>query len=158
NIEIKEVANSEEINDFDPDFVLSLASQAPKVTSNPTYFVDNAPLSIINAHMDQEREKESVYIYGINTHQRRVMTFDGYLTFSDKVANYYRDVCFGYNKKLIIETGYANTFPRTEYSEISLVNPRIAYFGSNWDRNLSDGSYRFEEVFNYLTKNTDDIS
>ena len=157
-VKILEVSNSDEINEFNPDFVLSLASQSSKVTSHPTYFVDNAPLEIAEMHMDQEREKKSVYIYGLNTHQRRAMTFDGYLTISDIVSDYYKNVCFGYNKKLLIENGFANTFPETQYEEVSLSHPKIAYFGTNWDSGeVKDKSYRFSDIFSCLMKNSDDI-
>lgn len=114
--EATECRRSSEVNRLKPDFVLSISHQDAKLTRFPTYGVITAPTAWLSTPR----------------FLRNLLTYDGYLTVSDKVGRYIRDLLFSVQKVAEVEF-YANTYPRTDFHPLSIVTPKLAYFGTNWD-------------------------
>lgn len=117
-IEARAFRRSEDILSFQPDFVLSLTHQDPKLTPFPTYGVVTAP---------------SRYYMQTARFVRNILTYDAYFTVSDTVVRWLKDVQAGAGKIPAPVGYYANTVQRTGRTELTLENPRLAYFGTNWD-------------------------
>lgn len=117
-IEAREIRDSHDIIAFDPDFVLSLSHQDPKLTPYPTYGLLTAPTSF----------------YETPRFIRNILTYDGYLTVTPSTKEWLKDLCFGARKINTPIGFYANTAsplenaPSPDFSEASL-----AYVGTNWD-------------------------
>jgi hypothetical protein len=105
------------------DFVISVASSVPKVSDYPTY---------LNVHEPTSRFLQNEF------YLRNFMTYDGYLTISDSLRRFVRDVSFGIGRP--DEPGFY--FGTAQKSDVHTNLPeivkngqlRIAYFGTNWDR------------------------
>ena len=142
DVEIKSFCSPEEIVNFNPEFILSHSSFTPKFCNIPTYTVFNESTSYRLKHDNQIRA---------------FLTFDGYLTQSNYVAQALKDLCFGYNKVPHILT-FANTRSKTQSEgEVILKNPKLVYFGNNWEIKSGDSSGnkkpRFESLIIDLTRN-----
>ena len=125
-IEAREIRDSEEIIAFDPDFVLSIAHQDPKLTPYPTYGVMTAPCSW----------------YETPRFVRNILTYDAYLTVTPHMNEWLEDLKFG-ARKLDAETGfYANTVDCLDTtSSINFENPALVYVGTNWDGKRHEGLF-----------------
>lgn len=105
------------------DFVISVASSVPKVCDYPTY---------LNVHEPTRRFLQNEF------YLRNFMTYDGYLSISDSLRRFVRDVSFGMGRP--DEPGFY--FGTAQKSEVHTKFPeivkhgqlQIAYFGTNWDR------------------------
>lgn len=145
---IQEVKNADDINLFIPDFVISITRETPKTTSYPTYHVANLPINHYFEFEDAFTQNNKKAIKNIKT----LLTYDAYLTNSKIVGNWLEDVCFGANKDAIVFDSYYSSFYNLDYKEVNLVNPRLAYFGVNWD------GPRFGNLFATLSSNYDFMS
>lgn len=116
--DVREFHNTQEIESFNPDFVINFNFLFPKLTRIPTYAAVVAPL---------EDVPEFFIPY--------LLTFDGYFTYSRKKLNsYINDLCFSMDKAapVITAPGYYTLefdFPLTDLS-----NPKLIYCGHNWDK------------------------
>ena len=142
DLEIKSFCSTEEIVKFNPEFILSHSSFAPKFCNIPTYTIFNESTSYRLKHDNQIRA---------------FLTFDGYLTQSTYINQAIKDLCFGYNKVPHI-LSFANT--RSEIKnkqDLDLMDPKLVYFGNNWEVKSGDSSGnkkpRFESMIIELTKN-----
>lgn len=105
------------------DFVISVASSVPKVCDYPTY---------LNVHEPTAR------FLGNAFYLNNLMTYDGYLTISDSLYRFLRDLSFGIGRPG--EPGfYFDTPQKSEvYADIPQTvrdgTLKIVYFGTNWDR------------------------
>jgi len=139
-VEIKSFCSTEEIVNFNPEFILSHSSFAPKFCNIPTYTIFNESTSY--------RLKDENQV-------RAFLTFDGYLTQSKHITQAIKDLCFGYNKIPNI-LSFANTRPITQNeNRIFLNDPKLVYFGNNWEVKSGDSSGlkkpRFETLITQLT-------
>ena len=122
-IEARAFRNSQDMVDFSPDFVLSLAHQDPKLTPLPTYGVMTAP----------------VKWYETPRFIRNILTYDGYLTVTPGTKEWLGDLCFGARKKNTPIGFYANTAPLMEglaspdFPSPDFAAAKLAYIGTNWD-------------------------
>lgn len=137
-VEAREIRDSEEIIAFDPDFVLSIAHQDPKLTPFPTYGVMTAPCAW----------------YETPRFIRNILTYDAYLTVTPHMEQWLEDLTFGARKRDAEIGFYANTvscldnIPPQKYN-----NPSLVYVGTNWDGNRHAGlfthlcKYEFLELY-----------
>lgn len=115
--------NSSDVESCSPDFVLASAQTQPKLTDVPHYGVIHAPRDWFLTHRD---------------YFNNLLTYDGYLTISDTLNRFLRDVSYGAGRPRPIGY-YYNTCQRQERSADlqSLIDRRalqITYFGTNWDK------------------------
>lgn len=125
----KEINSSDDLDKFNPDFVLSISHQDPKLTKYPTYGVLTAPINFY----DTPRFKTNIFSY------------DGIFTISEKVKDWidFHLACGG---KINTKVGYyANSCPIMKFQDpIDFKNARLVYCGTNWDKS------RFENLFKNL--------
>ena len=125
----KEINSSDDLDKFNPDFVLSISHQDPKLTKYPTYGVLTAPINFY----DTPRFKTNIFSY------------DGIFTISEKVKDWidFHLACVG---KINTKVGYyANSCQIMKFQDsIDFKNARLVYCGTNWDKS------RFENLFKNL--------
>jgi hypothetical protein len=122
-IELITAKDENDLESCGAEFVISVASSVPKACDYPTY---------LNVH-----EPTSRFLQG-DFYLRNFMTYDGYLTISDSLKRFVRDVSFGIGRP--DEPGFY--FGTAQKSDVHTQVPqivrrgdlRIAYFGTNWDR------------------------
>ena len=138
-LEIKSFNNTEEIVLFAPNFILSHSNYTPKFCHIPTYVIFNEAAS----HRLVKKD-----------HIRAYLTFDGYLTQSKYIAQKVEDICFAYNKAAHVLLSFANTRVKTTYREPNLTDPKLVYFGNNWEVKSGEANGakkpRFETLINEL--------
>jgi hypothetical protein len=115
--EAKEVASSEEILAWRPDFVLALHFFTSKLTPFPTYGCMWHP----SAWMEQDI-----------SYVRNVLGYDAYLPSSERAAQWIRDLLHGLPKPTFLAPMYASC-PARPWRAPLLDAPRLAYLGTNWD-------------------------
>ena len=123
-----EVGSSTEINQMQPDFVLSLHFRTAKLTQYPTYGCMWNPPSII--------ESDSCFI-------KNILTYDGYLSSSSEVTSWLHYLLYGRAKKSFTIPFYTSC-NLTPYQAPNLEAPCLVYFGTNWD------GPRFKQLFEQL--------
>jgi len=122
-IELIDCRVAEDIEAVSPDFAISVASSIPKAADCPTY---------LTLHEPRRRFMESEF------YLNNLLTYDGFLTISDRLLRFAKDICFGVGRQT--EVGfYYNTPQKSELQadiEDAVRNDglRIGYFGTNWDR------------------------
>ena len=115
-------SNSDEVEVYQPDFVLGIASTQPKLNDVPHYGVIHEP---------RDRFLKSREYF------TNLLTYDGYLTISDSLNRFLRDVLYGVGRR--DEIGYYyNTCQRQQRTTDvgALLRDRalvVTYFGTNWD-------------------------
>jgi phosphoglycerol transferase len=120
--ELAHCANSMEVAAHAPDFVLACSSMQPKLNDVPTY-------AAIHTFRD---------LYLANRpHYDNILSCDGYLTISDSLARFIRDLTFAAGRPQ--EAGFFYlTCQRLDISAdlptlIASRRLKIAYCGTNWD-------------------------
>jgi hypothetical protein len=120
-----EVGCADEINQFAPDFVLSLHFQAAKLTAYPTYgCMWNPPVFF---------EKEEKYI-------KNTLSYDAYLVSSGDINRWLNHLLYNTPKQYFTAPFYTSCH-QVSYQAPQLEDPRLVYFGVNWD------GARFQELF-----------
>jgi len=120
--ELVHCANSMEVAAHAPSFVLACSSIQPKLNDTPHY-------AVIHAHRDLYLTERS--------HYDNILTCDGYLTISDSLARFIRDLTFGAGRPQ--EAGfYFITCQRLDIRTdlptlIASSRLKITYCGTNWD-------------------------
>ena len=120
--ELVHCANSMEVAACAPDFVLACSSVQPKLNDTPHYAVIHAPRDL---YLTERR------------HYNNILTCDGYLTISDSLARFIRDLTFGAGRPQ--EAGfYFSTCQRQDIRAdlatlIASSRLKITYCGTNWD-------------------------
>lgn len=110
-----------------PDFVISVASSIPKIADFPSY---------LTVHEPKRRFLESAFYFS------NLLTYDGYLTISDTLETFVRDLCFGVGRSQ--EVGFYFNTPQVTDIAADLQRTaeerdmRVVYLGTNWDRRLPD--------------------
>lgn len=133
SIDVKVVASSDEINDYDPDFVFSLTYQCAKRSKYPSYVSVNIPVSMVE---------------NVPRFVRNILTYDAFLTASASVDRWLKYLCAVHGKTFHIAPGYFSV-PATEFSPCDYTNATAMYMGTNWDgtrhknlfMSLSDGAW-----------------
>lgn len=125
-----EVDTAAEIKAFQPDFVIALHNNSPKLAQFPTYgCMWNPP----------------AFFEGTESFVKHVLTYDGYLTSSRVINRWLHHLLYTTPKRYFTAPFYTSC-PETPYQPPRLDNPRLAYLGSNWD-----GS-RFHDLFTGLDR------
>lgn len=116
--EAKEFQYSYEIESYEPDFILAISHQTPKLTRYPIYGLLNAPMEYFQT----------------SRFYRNVLSYDGFFAASEIVKDGVQGLCMAAGK-LNMEVGYvALTCPVVEFEDsIDFKNATIAYLGTNWD-------------------------
>jgi len=132
--ELVHCANSAEIDEHGPDFVLASASTQPKLNDVPHYGVIHEP-------RDRFLTNRKYY--------HNFLSYDGYLTISDSLSRFIQNLTFSVGRP---ETPgfYYNTCQRSERAAevdglIASGKLKITYFGTNWDK-------RREKLINLLSR------
>lgn len=133
-IEAREFKSSEDIFDFDPDFVIPISYQEPKLTRYPTY-----GLLIMTVR----------WVIGSPRFLRNICSYDGNFAVSTHVYDWLNNVCKATNKAFHVANA-AFTVPRTEFKELDLRNAKAAYMGVNWDGLRHHGLFQHFEKGDYL--------
>lgn len=134
-ITAKMFAKSEDVESFDPDFIITHTYQEPKLTHYPTYGLLTMPIA---------------WVKDVPRFVRNILTYDGFLTSSPSVINWLTDLCKRTNKSTYIAHSAFSHY-QTEFVPLDFKNAIAAYLGTNWDgkrhhdlfthSQLSDGSY-----------------
>lgn len=116
---------SEDVERVKPDFVLSVASSVPKVVDFPSY---------LTVHEPKRRFLESEFYF------RNLLSYDGFLTVSDNLTTFIRNVCFGIGRDE--EVGFYFNTPQTTTLRANIAKLgsedalKVVYLGTNWDRRM----------------------
>lgn len=133
SIEVNVFGSCEEIEYFDPDFVVTISFQAPKLTRYPTYGLMDVPVSLIK-HVPR--------------FVRNVLSYDGYMTISSSVKDWLKQLCAANNKKIHLAHS-AFSVQATQFEPVNFATAVAMYIGTNWDgarhadlfKLLSSGEY-----------------
>lgn len=124
-IELIDCRVAEDIENARPDFVISVASSIPKVADYPSY---------LTLHEPRRRFLENDF------YLKNLLSYDGFLTISDRLRRFAKDVCFGVGRQT--EVGFYYNTPQSSelHADIEAAvrddRLRVGYFGTNWDRRL----------------------
>jgi hypothetical protein len=127
-IEVRTFARSEDIYDFEPDFVLALSYQDPKLTSFPTYGLLTMPVG---------------WIRDVPRFLRNVLSYDGYWTLAPSVSKFV-GALYARAGKPDLHAVAAISYPRTDFVPLEFSRAWAAYLGTNWD------GQRHGEIFRAL--------
>jgi len=131
--ELVHCATSDEIELCAPDFVLVAAATRPKLADVPHYGVIHSPRGKFLA--DRKCFEN-------------LLTYDGYLTISDTLEKFLRDVAFGAGRPVPIGYYYNTCQRQPAAADLASLAARralrITYFGTNWDN-------RREKLFRILS-------
>ncbi|MBE9178290.1 glycosyltransferase family 2 protein [Oculatella sp. LEGE 06141] len=123
-----EVHTSEQIRLANPDFVIALHNNSPKLAGYPTYGCMWNPPS---------------FFEGTEKFVKHVFSYDGYLVSSKPIDRWLFHLLYNTNKPYFTAPFYTSC-PQTQYQPPHLENPRLMYIGSNWD------GLRFQSLFEAL--------
>lgn len=123
-----ECRTPQEIRAVQPDCVLALHNNAPKVTEFPTYgCMWNPP----------------IFFEGVEAAIANILSYDGYLVASPAIARWLHRLLSS-TPKPFLHTPFYTSSPASEFRTPSLENPQLFYCGSNWD------GQRFQDLFQQL--------
>ncbi len=128
-IETRVLASSDEVERFDPDFVIPITYQEPKLTAYPTYGLLTMPVP---------------WVKDIPRFVRNILSYDGYLTVSNSTRKWLRELNIEYNKQIYIAYA-AFSIRETPYIPCDFTNATAVYIGTNWDKS------RHQDLFMYLS-------
>ena len=111
------VQRAYQIRAMQPDFVICMSYQAPKITQFPTYGILNGPTD----HFEY-----------VNRYIHNILSYDGYLTFSTHVEEWIDDYLSATRKRKFI-ANFTFTCHETSFKEPHLDCAELAYVGTNWD-------------------------
>lgn len=126
--EAAEIASSSEIKDYKPDFVLALHFRTPKLTQYATYG------SMVTPPVFFARDDQFV---------KNVLSYDGYLSSSNDISSWLRDILYCTSKSHFIAPWYTSCH-QVPYRTPRITEPRLVYAGTNWD------GARFKELLQQL--------
>ncbi len=124
-IELVDCRVGEDVEAANPEFVISVASSIPKVADVTTY---------LTVHEPKRRFLDSAFYFS------NLLTYDGYLTISDNLRIFVRDVCFGAGRTeapgFYYNAPQLSPFATDVPALVRDDRLRLAYFGTNWDHRL----------------------
>ena len=126
-LELVGCKNESELEASGVEFVISAASSVPKICDYPTY---------LNVHEPTSRFRENDF------YLKNLMTYDGYLTISDSLQRFVRDVSFGIGRPdepgFYFETAQRSDTRANIPEIVKQANLQVVYCGTNWDRRLPE--------------------
>lgn len=128
SIDIKVFANTNELEAFDPDFVVGITYQEPKFSKYPSYISLNIAPSLIK---------------DVPKFIRNILSYDGFMTLSPSVSNWIQQLCAEHNKQMFMAHA-AFSVPQTIFQPCDFANATAMYMGTNWD------GMRHRDLFNLL--------
>jgi hypothetical protein len=121
--ELIHCANSSEIENASPDFVLAVSSTQPKLTDFPTYGVISWPRHPYLTH---------------RCYYHNLLSYDGYLTISDSIGKFLRNFSYAHKKEPCLGLYYVSCHRQDSLADIRRLAEKralkITYFGTNWDK------------------------
>ncbi|HEY9619571.1 MAG TPA: glycosyltransferase [Crinalium sp.] len=126
--EATEVATSTQIKAFQPDFVIALHNNSPKLSGYPTYGCIWSPAS---------------FFEGTEQFVKHTISYDGYLIASKTTDRWLHHLLHN-TSKVSFSAPFYPSYNQTDYQAPNLENPRLVYIGSNWD------GARFQALFEGL--------
>jgi glycosyltransferase involved in cell wall biosynthesis len=133
--EVVQYSNSREIDRDPPDFVLASASTQPKLNDVPHYGVIHEPRDRFLVNRD---------------YFNNLLTYDGYLTISDTLERFLRNVTYGVGRPQPIGFYYNTCQRQTLAADLACLTSRrmlrITYFGTNWDKRRQQFFRKFSEA------------
>jgi glycosyltransferase involved in cell wall biosynthesis len=133
--EMLETGSSNQIRNFNPDFVLALHFSSPKITGFPTYGCMWNPPTFFKEY-DKSIDK-------IGHSLRNILSYDAYLSSSKLMDQWINKTLTNKDKKHFIAPFYTSC-NQTYYCPPKIDNPLLMYIGTNWD------GCRFKELFKKL--------
>lgn len=123
---VQACATHEEIEAFNPDFVLSVSSSVPKMLDIPSYLTVHAPPG---------------FFLETPGHLNNLLSYDGFVTISDSINRFLRDLMFGVGRDE--SPGFYYNTPQTtdvrmDWGAAASQGLQVVYLGSNWDRRQPD--------------------
>lgn len=131
---IEMIAKSEELEAFNPHFVIAHSYQDPKLTRYPTYGTLTMPPK---------------WVQNVPRFKRNVLTYDAYITISESVIDFVNDITHQGGKE-ISHVYAAFSAPYTPYQDINLNKATTAYLGTNWDGKRHNDFFQYFSDTNYL--------
>ena len=134
-IDLVSCQTPEELEASNVEFALSVASSIPKVADVPSYLTVHEPTA---RFLDR-----AFYMNNLLSH-------DGFLTISDSLERFVKDVCLGAGRYAGV--GFYYNTPQisqieTDLTRIASENAlRIVYIGTNWDRRAPGLLQQLDEV------------
>lgn len=116
-IEAKVFSKTDDVYDFQPDFVIPISHQEPKLTPYPTYGLLINPLK---------------WTMGSQRFMRNIFTYDAFFVVTPNVNTWLKDLCRRSNKILYVANA-AFSVPQTILKSLEFKNATAAYMGVNWD-------------------------
>jgi len=126
--EVLEALTALEIKTFQPDFVIALHNNSPKLSECPTYGCMWNPPS---------------FFEGTEQYVKNVLSYDGYLTSSQAIDRWLHHLLYN-TPKVFFTAPFYTSCPQNQYQPPQLENLRLVYLGSNWD------GLRFQQLFEKL--------
>jgi hypothetical protein len=133
-VDLVSCATAEDVERSGAEFVLSTASSVPKIADLPSY---------LTVHEPTKR------FLGNAFYMNNLLSYDGYLTISDSLESFLRDVCIGTGRSDGI--GFYYNTPQVSSLETNLAEIvseerlRVVYIGTNWDRRAPGLLRRLDE-------------
>jgi hypothetical protein len=122
-IDLVSCSTPEDAEQSRAEFVLSVASSVPKVVDLPSYLTVHEPTKRFLSR--------AVYM-------NNLLSYDGYLTISDSLQRFVKDVCFGVGRYSGIGFYYNSPQTSTRHSDLTRIvdegRLQVVYIGTNWDR------------------------
>lgn len=132
NIDIRVFGSCEEVEVFNPDFLLTISFQAPKLTRFPTYGLLDVPISLIK---------------DVPRFVRNILSYDGYFTISQSSIDWLITLCQANNKSLHLAHAGVS-LPQVDFVPADYKNAVAMYIGTNWD------GQRHQKLFSLLESGT----
>jgi hypothetical protein len=124
--EARMFARSEDIADYNPDFVICHSYQDPKLTKFTTYGTLTMPVE---------------WVANVERFVRNIGTYDAYITMSPSVVDYVNNIVGKKFNKHIPHIYSAFSVQKTKFTPLDFKNAHAAYIGTNWDGSRHDGFF-----------------
>jgi hypothetical protein len=122
-IELVSCSTPEEAEQSRAEFVLSVASSVPKVVDLPSYLTVHEPAKRFLSRQ--------LYL-------NNLLSYDGFLTISDNLERFVKDVCFGVGRYAGVGFYYNSPQTSTRRTDLPRIvgegRLQVVYIGTNWDR------------------------
>jgi glycosyltransferase involved in cell wall biosynthesis len=132
---IQETSSPNEVNEFNPDFVLMLHFNTPKLFGFPTYGCMWNPPVFFRKYGDAIGQPE--------TPIKNILSYDAYLSSGGEIDSWLNETLQNTRKTYFTAPFYTSCNKRS-YTPPDLVNPCLTYIGTNWD------GFRFKQLFKNL--------
>jgi glycosyltransferase involved in cell wall biosynthesis len=132
---IQETSSPNEVNEFNPDFVLMLHFNTPKLFGYPTYGCMWNPPVFFKKYGDSIGQPE--------TPVKNILSYDAYLSSGGEIDSWL-DKTLQNTRKTYFTAPFYTSCNRCSYTPPDLSNLSLTYVGTNWD------GFRFKQLFKNL--------